>query len=232
MESNQKENIIEEVTKKDYEFGFVTDIETDFIPKGLNEDIVRMISKKKEEPEWLLEFRLKAFRHWLTLKQPTWAHLDIPPIDYQSIIYYAAPKKRQEKQSLDEVDPELLATFDKLGISLDEQKKLSGVAVDAVMDSTSVKTTFQETLTKHGIIFMSFSEAVKQHPDLVKKYLGEEENSDKNSEENSDNKSVENTPVSPHRHPLDEKSTVSMSASTRGAAHSTMTASERINKHE
>lgn len=171
MESNPKENIIEKVTNKDYEFGFVTDIDTDFIPKGLNEDIIRLISKKKEEPEWLLEFRLKAFRHWQTLKMPTWAHLTIPPIDYQDIIYYAAPKQRKKK-SLDEVDPELLATFDKLGISLDEQKKLSGVAVDAVMDSTSVKTTFQDTLKKHGIIFMPFSEAVKNHPDLVRKYLG------------------------------------------------------------
>ena len=171
MESNPKENIIEEVTNKDYEFGFVTDIETDFIPKGLNEGIIRLISKKKEEPDWLLDFRLKAFRHWQTLKMPTWAHLTIPPIDFQDIIYYAAPKQHKAK-SLDEVDPELLATFDKLGISLDEQKKLSGVAVDAVMDSTSVKTTFQETLSKHGIIFMSLSEAVKQHPDLVKKYLG------------------------------------------------------------
>jgi Fe-S cluster assembly protein SufB len=172
MDKNPNENIISEVTSKDYEYGFVTDIETDFVPKGLNEDIIRLISKKKEEPEWLLEFRLKAFRHWQTLKQPNWAHLDIPDIDYQDIIYYAAPRKRQEKQSFDEVDPELLATFDKLGISLDEQKKLSGVAVDAVMDSTSVKTTFQETLSKHGVIFMSFSEAVKQHPDLVRKYLG------------------------------------------------------------
>ena len=171
MESNPKENIIEEVTNKDYEFGFVTDIETELIPKGLSEDIIRLISEKKKEPEWLLDFRLKAYRHWLTLKQPTWAHLTIPPIDYQDIIYYAAPKQRKAK-SLDEVDPELLATFDKLGISLDEQKKLSGVAVDAVMDSTSVKTTFQETLSKHGIIFMSFREAVKNHPDLVKKYLG------------------------------------------------------------
>ncbi len=171
MESNPKENIIEEVTNKDYEFGFVTDIETELIPKGLSENIIRLISEKKKEPEWLLDFRLKAYRHWLTLKQPTWAHLTIPPIDYQDIIYYAAPKQRKAK-SLDEVDPELLATFDKLGISLDEQKKLSGVAVDAVMDSTSVKTTFQETLSKHGIIFMSFSEAVKNHPDLVKKYLG------------------------------------------------------------
>lgn len=172
MDSNPNENIIKEVTQKDYEYGFVTDIETDFVPKGINEDIIRLISTKKEEPEWLLEFRLKAFRHWLTLKQPHWAHLTIPPIDYQDIIYYAAPKKRSEKQSLDEVDPELLATFEKLGIPLEEQKRLSGVAVDAVMDSTSVKTTFQKTLSKHGIIFMSFSDAVKQYPDLVKKYLG------------------------------------------------------------
>ena len=172
MDSNPNENIIEKVTNKEYEFGFVTDIETDFAPKGLNEDIIRLISAKKDEPEWLLEFRLKAYRHWLTMKQPTWAHLNIPPIDYQDIIYYAAPKKRKELQSLDEVDPELLDTFNKLGISLDEQKRLSGVAVDAVMDSTSVKTTFQDTLSKHGIIFMSFSEAVKQYPDLVKKYLG------------------------------------------------------------
>ena len=172
MDSNPNENINEKVTNKEYEFGFVTDIETDFAPKGLNEDIIRLISAKKEEPEWLLEFRLKAYRHWLTMKQPTWAHLNIPPIDYQDIIYYAAPKKRKELQSLDEVDPELLDTFNKLGISLDEQKRLTGVAVDAVMDSTSVKTTFQDTLSKHGIIFMSFSEAVKQYPDLVKKYLG------------------------------------------------------------
>ena len=172
MDSNPNENIIEQVTNKEYEFGFVTDIETDFAPKGLNEDIIRLISAKKEEPEWLLEFRLKAYRKWLTMKQPTWAHLNIPPIDYQDIIYYAAPKKKKELQSLDEVDPELLDTFNKLGISLDEQKRLTGVAVDAVMDSTSVKTTFQDTLSKYGIIFMSFSEAVKQHPDLVKKYLG------------------------------------------------------------
>jgi Fe-S cluster assembly protein SufB len=172
MDSNPNENIIEKVTNKEYEFGFVTDIETDFAPKGLNEDIIRLISAKKEEPEWLLEFRLKAYRHWLTMKQPTWAHLNIPPIDYQDIIYYAAPKKKKELQSLDEVDPELLDTFNKLGISLDEQKRLTGVAVDAVMDSTSVKTTFQDTLSKYGIIFMSFSEAVKQYPELVKKYLG------------------------------------------------------------
>lgn len=172
MDSKPNENIIHEVTNKDYEFGFVTDIETDFAPKGLNEDIVRLISRKKEEPEWLLEFRLKAYRHWLTLKQPSWAHLTMPEIDYQDIIYYAAPKKKKELQSLDEVDPELLATFEKLGISLDEQKKLSGVAVDAVMDSVSVKTTFQDTLSKHGVIFMSFSEAVRQYPDLVRRYLG------------------------------------------------------------
>lgn len=172
MDSNPKDNIISEVTNRDYEFGFVTDIETEMAPKGLNEDIIRLISAKKGEPDWLLDFRLKAYRHWLTLKQPNWAHLDIPPIDYQDIIYYAAPKKRQDKQSLDEVDPELLDTFNKLGISLEEQKKLSGVAVDAVMDSTSVKTTFKDTLSKYGIIFMSFSEAVKEYPDLVRQYLG------------------------------------------------------------
>ena len=151
MDSNPNENIIEQVTNKEYEFGFVTDIETDFAPKGLNEDIIRLISAKKEEPEWLLEFRLKAYRKWLTMKQPTWAHLNIPPIDYQDIIYYAAPKKKKELQSLDEVDPELLDTFNKLGISLDEQKRLTGVAVDAVMDSTSVKTTFQDTLSKYRL---------------------------------------------------------------------------------
>ena len=125
MDSNPNENIIEKVTNKEYEFGFVTDIETDFAPKGLNEDIIRLISAKKEEPEWLLEFRLKAYRHWLTMKEPTWAHLNIPPIDYQDIIYYAAPKKKKELQSLDEVDPELLDTFNRLGISLDEQKRLT-----------------------------------------------------------------------------------------------------------
>lgn len=172
MDDTPNANIIDEVTKNEYKFGFYTDIDTDLVPKGINEDIVRLISAKKQEPEWLLEFRLKAFKHWLSLKEPNWAHLKIPPINYQNIIYYAAPKQKKEVDSLDNVDPELLATFDKLGISLDEQKKLSGVAVDAVMDSISLKTTFQDTLSKHGVIFCSFSEAVKNHPDLVKKYLG------------------------------------------------------------
>ena len=165
------DDIIREVTESDYKYGFTTDIETEVIPKGLNEDVVRLISAKKNEPEWLLEYRLKAYRHWLTMEMPTWAHLNIPEINYQDIIYYAAPRKNAPK-SLDEVDPELLKTFDKLGIPLEEQKALSGMAVDAVMDSVSVKTTFKETLAELGIIFCSFSEAVKDHPDLVKKYMG------------------------------------------------------------
>ena len=141
-------------------------------PKGLNEDIIRFISAKKQEPEFMLEFRLKAYRHWLTMKMPGWANLKISPIDFQNIIYYAAPKKKKLLSGLDEVDPELLDTFNKLGISLEEQKKLSGVAVDAVMDSVSVKTTFSDTLSKLGIIFCSFSEAVQKHPDLIKQYMG------------------------------------------------------------
>ena len=165
-------NIIQEVTGGDYKYGFVTDIDTDVIPRGLNEDVVRLISEKKNEPAWLLEFRLKAFRYWQTLEMPHWAHLNIPPIDYQDIIYYAAPKKNEGPKSLDEVDPELLKTFDKLGIPLHEQKHLAGMAVDAVMDSVSVKTTFKETLAEKGIIFSSFSEAVQHHPDLVQEYLG------------------------------------------------------------
>ena len=139
QESNH--DIIKDVTSSEYKYGFVTDIDTDIIPQGLNEDVVRLISQKKGEPEWLLEFRLKAYRHWLTLEEPTWAHLDIPEIDFQSISYYAAPKKKEGPKSLDEVDPELLDTFNKLGIPLEEQKVLSGMAVDAVMDSVSVKTT-------------------------------------------------------------------------------------------
>lgn len=165
-------NIINEVTSGDYKYGFVTDIDTEVIHRGLDEETVRIISAKKNEPEWLLEFRLRAFRHWQTLEVPTWAHLNIPPIDYQDIIYYAAPKKKEGPASLDEVDPELLKTFDKLGIPLEEQKILSGMAVDAVMDSVSVKTTFKENLAEKGIIFCSFSEAVQHHPDLVKQYLG------------------------------------------------------------
>ena len=170
-EKNDK-RVLEEVTSGEYKYGFVTDIESDQAPKGLTEDTIRFISKKKNEPEWLLEFRLKAFRHWLTLEEPDWALLHHPPINYQDIIYYSAPKPKKELESLDEVDPELLETFNKLGISLEEQKRLSGVAVDAVIDSVSVKTTFQETLAKHDIIFCSFAEAVQNHPDLVKKYLG------------------------------------------------------------
>lgn len=164
--------IIDEVTRSDYKFGFVTDIETEYAPKGLNEDTIRFISSKKEEPAFMLEFRLKAYRHWLTMKEPRWAHLDIPPIDLQDIYYYAAPKPKKEAKSLADVDPELLDTFKKLGISLEEQKKLAGVAVDAVMDSVSVKTTFSETLMKHGIIFCSISDAIRNHPDLVRQYLG------------------------------------------------------------
>ena len=169
----EDENVlIDNVTKGEYKYGFYTDIEMDTAPKGLNEDIIRFISAKKNEPEWLLDFRLKAYRHWLTIKEPEWAHLKHPPIDYQGIIYYAAPKKKKELSSLDEVDPELLDTFKKLGISLEEQKRLSGVAVDAVIDSVSVKTTFTDTLEKLGIVFMSFSEAVQKHPELVRKYMG------------------------------------------------------------
>ena len=165
-------HIISEVTGGDYKYGFVSDIDTEVIHRGLDEETVRLISAKKNEPEWLLEFRLRAFRHWQTLEMPTWAHLDIPPIDFQDIIYYAAPRKKEGPKSLDEVDPELLKTFDKLGIPLEEQKHLSGMAVDAVMDSVSVKTTFKESLAEKGIIFCSFSEAVRNHPDLVQKYLG------------------------------------------------------------
>jgi Fe-S cluster assembly protein SufB len=170
--NSEPNKIIDEVTQGDYKYGFVTDIETEYAPKGLSEDTIRFISAKKEEPEFMLEFRLKAYRHWLTMKQPGWAHLEIPPIGFQDIYYYAAPKQKKELQSLDEVDPELVATFNKLGISLEEQKKLAGVAVDAVIDSVSVKTTFSETLAVHGIIFCSMSEAIKNHPDLVKQYLG------------------------------------------------------------
>ncbi len=172
MKEEEQNNILNEITQSDYKFGFVTDIDMDMAPKGLNEDIIRYISKKKNEPDFMLEYRLRAYRKWLTMKEPDWAHLNIPPIDYQDIIYYAAPKKKKELSSLDEVDPELLDTFNKLGISLEEQKLLSGVAVDAVFDSVSVKTTFSETLEKYGILFCSFSEAVQNHPDLVKKYVG------------------------------------------------------------
>jgi Fe-S cluster assembly protein SufB len=163
---------LEEHTRSDYKYGFTSDIEMEVIPKGLNEDVVRLISQKKNEPEWMIEWRLKAFRHWLTMKEPHWANVHYEPIDYQDIIYYAAPKKKQELNSLDEVDPELLRTFKKLGIPLEEQKVLAGVAVDAVLDSVSVATTFKEKLAEMGIIFSSFSEAVQNHPELVRRYLG------------------------------------------------------------
>ena len=169
---NDQDRILNDVTSGDYKYGFYSDIEMDKIPKGLNEDTVRIISEKKGEPEWLLEFRLKSFRHWLNMKMPEWAHLEIPEIDYQDIIYYAAPRQNKTLESIDDIDPELKRTFDKLGIPLEEQKHLTGVAVDAVMDSVSVKTTFRETLAEMGIIFCSFSEAVREYPDLVKRYLG------------------------------------------------------------
>ncbi len=174
MQEDQ-DKILEEVTSGEYKYGFVTDIDTDVIPTGLNEEVVRLISAKKNEPDWMLDFRLKAYRHWCTMEMPHWAHLDIPEIDFQSISYYAAPKKKDGPKSLDEVDPELLKTFDKLGIPLHEREQLAGVstmAVDAVVDSVSVKTTFKKTLAEKGIIFCSFSEAVQEHPDLVRKYLG------------------------------------------------------------
>ena len=164
--------IIENITEGEYKYGFVSDIDIEEFPRGLNEDVIRLISQRKNEPEWLLDFRLKAYRKWITLEQPDWAHLNFEKPNYQDIIYLAIPKKKKELSSLDEVDPELLKTFDKLGISLNEQKALAGVAVDAVIDSISVKTTFSETLEKQGIIFCSFGEAVQKHPELVKKYMG------------------------------------------------------------
>jgi len=163
---------IEQLATREYKYGFVTDVEQDSAPRGLDEDIVHLISEKKHEPAWLLEWRLKAFRTWQTMKEPTWGNVKYGPIDYQNIIYYAAPKKRPALQSLDEVDPEIRRTFEKLGIPLEEQKLLSGVAVDAVFDSVSVATTFKEKLADLGIIFCSFSDAVQEHPDLVRKYLG------------------------------------------------------------
>ena len=172
----EKENnkFVREVADEKYKYGFTTQVDTDIIPKGLNEDVIRLISAKKQEPDWLLQFRLDAYRYWLTLEMPRWAHLDIPDIDFQDISYYADPLagKKNRPGSMDEVDPELVKTFNKLGIPLEEQMALSGVAVDAVMDSVSVKTTFKETLMDKGIIFCSISEAVKQHPDLVRQYLG------------------------------------------------------------
>jgi len=173
----EQNEILEEHINNEYKWGFITDIDSDTFAKGLNETVVKALSAKKNEPEWMLEFRLKAYRHWLTMKEPNhWAHIPYPKINFQDISYYSAPKKKPELNSLDEVDPELLKTFEKLGISLEEQKRLSGVqsniAVDAVFDSVSVKTTFRETLAEKGIVFCSFSEAVLEHPELIKKYMG------------------------------------------------------------
>ncbi len=170
-EFQKEDDILETVTSGEYKYGFYTEVATETLPKGLSEDIVRRISELKGEPSWMLDRRLRAFRHWKTLEMPKWAYLKIPEIDFQDIIYYASPRKNT-KQSLDEVDPEILSTFDKLGIPLNEQKLLSGVAVDAVMDSSSVKTTFQETLAEKGIIFCSMSEAIRNYPSLIQKYLG------------------------------------------------------------
>jgi Fe-S cluster assembly protein SufB len=163
---------VQNLVNQPYKYGFVTDIESDTIPRGLSEEMVRLISAKKEEPEFMLEFRLKAYRQWLKMTEPDWAHVGYPAIDYQDIVYYSAPKFKEKKKSLEEVDPEMLATFEKLGISLSEQKRLSNVAVDAIFDSVSIATTFKEKLAKEGVIFCSFAEAVKEHPDLIKKYLG------------------------------------------------------------
>jgi Fe-S cluster assembly protein SufB len=164
--------VLDDVAQREYKYGFVTDIEADTIPPGLNEDVVRLISSKKNEPEWLLEWRLKAYRHWLTLEEPTWHNLRYTPIDYQKSVYYSAPKQKKTLNSLDEVDPLLLETYEKLGIPLEEQKALAGVAVDAVFDSVSIATTFKDTLDEVGVIFCPFSEAVQNHPELVRKYLG------------------------------------------------------------
>jgi Fe-S cluster assembly protein SufB len=168
----QQDDILEQITSSEYKYGFVTNIEADEAPKGLTEDTIRFISAKKNEPKWMLEYRLKAFRHWLKMEEPVWANVNYPKIDFQDIIYYSAPKQKIAPKSLDEIDPELKNTFEKLGISLNEQKRLTGVAVDAVMDSISVATTFKEELSKVGVIFCSMSEAIQEHPELVKKYLG------------------------------------------------------------
>ena len=172
MQQNGENSFIKEVAGKDYEYGFTTDVETDIIEKGLDEDVVRLISSKKGEPQWLLDFRLKAFRYWLTLEQPTWGHVKLPQIDYQAISYYADPRGKSDIGKSAEIDPELEKTFDKLGVPLQERAALAGVAIDAVMDSVSVKTTFKEKLAEKGIIFCSISEAVKQYPKLVKQHLG------------------------------------------------------------
>ncbi len=170
--SNTEVGTIEELANKEYKYGFVSDIEAESLPPGLNDDTIKQLSAIKKEPEWMLEWRLKAYKQWLTMKEPHWANLKYNPVDYQDITYYSAPKKKPQLNSLDEVDPEMLKTFEKLGISLEEQKRLSGVAVDAVFDSVSVATTFKDTLAELGIIFCSISEAIQNHPDLVKKYMG------------------------------------------------------------
>lgn len=167
----EQNEFVRSVAEKKYEYGFTTDVKTDIIDSGLNEEVIREISRRKEEPEWMLNFRLKAYRHWLTLKQPTWGHVNLPEIDYQAISYYADPTKKKSSGKT-EIDPELMRTFDKLGIPLEERMALSGVAVDAVMDSVSVKTTFKERLSEKGVIFSSMSEAIRENPELVRKYLG------------------------------------------------------------
>ena len=169
---SEKNAFVRQVAEQKYEYGFTTDVHTEIIEKGLNEDVVRLISQKKGEPEWMLEFRLKAFRHWATMEEPKWGHVTVPPIDYQAISYYADPLAQKKKQEKKEIDPELMKTFDKLGIPLEERLALSGVAVDAIMDSVSVKTTFKEKLAEKGIIFCSIGDAIKDHPDLVRQYLG------------------------------------------------------------
>ena len=169
---SEKNAFVRQVAEQKYEYGFTTDVHTEIIEKGLNEDVVRLISQKKGEPEWMLEFRLKAFRHWTTMEEPKWGHVTVPPIDYQAISYYADPLAQKKKQEKKEIDPELMKTFDKLGIPLEERLALSGVAVDAIMDSVSVKTTFKEKLAEKGIIFCSIGDAIKDHPDLVRQYLG------------------------------------------------------------
>jgi Fe-S cluster assembly protein SufB len=169
---NSEQSILDDVVGSEYKYGFTTDIEQELLPPGLNEDVVRFISAKKEEPEWMLEWRLKAFRHWQSMQEPAWPNVSYPKIDFQDIIYWAAPKKKEGPASLDEVDPELLATFEKLGIPLEEQKVLAGVAVDVVLDSVSVKTTFQDKLKELGIIFCPISEALRDHPELVRQYIG------------------------------------------------------------
>ncbi len=169
---SKDDQILEDFTSREYEHGWTVDFEADEAPKGLNEDIIRFISAKKEEPEWMLEWRLKAYRAWLKMEEPEWANVNYPKVDFQDLKYYSAPKKKVNPKNLDEVDPELLKTFEKLGISLNEQKRLTGVAVDAVIDSVSVATTYKEKLGELGIIFCSFSEAVHNHPELIKKYMG------------------------------------------------------------